>query len=253
MGSTLFYLGGSTKAVQHAAEILQSQGIAFTDDLEAEITDLLLDIPSFQKDLILRSGEPLSSVLGKLSPSLRIWGGKLRAVSSTYQTVDLLENPRYPAENGAITADCAIRLAGPKLQKCWGDCRVLVIGWGRIGKNLCRMLKRLGSSVTVCARKEPDRALLAAFGYQVLKPEDLRGDDFDLIFNTAPAPMMTEAQIGICPLAIDLAGCQGLQGKQVLSARGLPGIWAPETSGKLIARTILEQLGGGSGWISVLP
>ena len=41
-------------------------------------------------------------------------------------------------------------------------------------------------------------------------------------------------------LKIELASVSGMEGDDVIIARGLPGIWAPETSGRLIARTVLR-------------
>jgi hypothetical protein len=43
---------------------------------------------------------------------------------------------------------------------------------------------------------------------------------------------------------IELASSPGLEGDDVIEALGLPGKYAPETSGKLIARTILRLCAG---------
>jgi hypothetical protein len=48
-----------------------------------------------------------------------------------------------------------------------------------------------------------------------------------------------------CPgkaLKIDLASQPGIGGNDVIWARGLPGKNAPESSGKLIAQTVLRKL-----------
>ena len=243
MGSTTFYCGGTTDAIAYASEILEQDGILFGDSPGPEITDVLLDVPSFQKHGILRSGKNAEELFRHLGSNVRVWGGKLSSLEFPCRKIDLLEDSQYVAENAAITADCAIRLCGLKLDRTWSDCRVLVIGWGRIGKNLCTLLRDLGAQVTVCARKAPDRALLSAFGYQVTEPALLNGNGYQVIFNTAPAEMMTSEAIGDCPLPIDLASVPGLIGEQVIWARGLPGIYAPISSGKLIAHTILKYLG----------
>ena len=242
MGNLIFYQAGTTESCTAASKILTSKGISFSDHPAPEVTDLLLDIPSFTGPGILRSGEKLSTLLDTFSSQTpRIWGGNLP--SSTYGT-DLLQDPNYLAQNAAITADCALRLCAGSLKTTWYDTKVLVIGWGRIGKSLCQMLKARHADVWVCARKAPDRALLKALGYQVLEPEMLDGKGFHVIFNTAPAPVMDENALCNCPIPMDLASREGLQGASVIHARGLPGIHAPETSGKLIANTILSHLGG---------
>ena len=244
MGDPVFYRAGTTEACRLAAEKLKQKGIAFCEDFHEQITDLLLDVPSFSAPGILRSGEDASLLLQKLPDVTRIWGGKLRNFPFEGDSVDLLEDAGYIAQNAAITADCAIRLCSLSLKTTWSDTSALVIGWGRIGKQLCRTLRALGAHVTVCARKPSDRALLSAFGYHVTEPEHLDGTGFQVIFNTAPAEMMQEEELSHCPIPVDLASCPGLKGKNVLWARGLPGIYAPETSGKLIAHTIWQKLGG---------
>ena len=241
MGPDTLYCAGQNEASRAAAEILNANGIGIADTPGPNVTDVLLDIPSFDSQGLLAGGLPPRQLWQLLCPGVRIWGGRLTGIPEVFPAVDLLEDPGYLAENAAITADCAIKLAGPKLKCVWKGCRVLVIGWGRIGKHLCRMLRALGAEVTVCARKAPDRALASAFGYQVLSPEALSGDAYQVIFNTAPAPIMEGADLKGCPLPIDLASSPGLRGIHVIWARGLPRIYAPQSSGQLIAATILRK------------
>ena len=67
-------------------------------------------------------------------------------------------------------------------------------------------------------------------------------DITSLVFNTAPSLLLSREMTARCPdcLLIDLASQPGMQGDDVLWARGLPGKMAPESSGKLIAETILR-------------
>lgn len=156
--------------------------------------------------------------------------------------MDLLKDEGYLAENAAITADCALRLAGPLLQTTYRACPVLILGWGRIGKCLGQMLKALGAEVTVAARKEADRAMLRALGYRAVDFSQVPGllPEVGLLYNTVPAKVM-ECDETRC-IKIDLASVPGLWGGDVIYARGLPGIHAPEAAGALIAKTILKNL-----------
>jgi len=116
----------------------------------------------------------------------------------------------------------------------------LVVGWGRIGKCLAQLLRQLGSIVTVSARKPSDRAILEALGYRTIRPEDIQPNNFKLIYNTAPTMLLPNC-VGNA-LKIDLASQPGISGSDVLWARGLPGKDAPESSGILIANTIIDIL-----------
>ena len=128
-------------------------------------------------------------------------------------------------------------------------CQVLVIGWGRIGKCLAVLLKKLGAQVLVAARKETDRAMLDALGYDAVDPLLLPTvlPRCRVIFNTAPFMVLPEALMQHCNpkcLKIDLASVRGIEGEDVLWARGLPGKDVPETSGALIARTVIRMIEG---------
>jgi dipicolinate synthase subunit A len=159
--------------------------------------------------------------------------------------IDLLQDARYLAENAAITADCAIRLAGQGLKTVFRGLPVLVIGWGRIGKCLAAQLKCTGADVTVAARKEADRGMLASLGYHAIPTEalELYLPRYRILFNTVPCEVIDETQAQRCRrdcLKIDLASVCGIAGDGVLWARGLPGKMAPEAAGRLIGSAALR-------------
>ena len=85
-------------------------------------------------------------------------------------------------------------------------------------------------------------AIAAAFGWNAVDipkiPEILPG--IRLIYNTVPAPILDASLLDKfrnC-VKIDLASSPGLDGYDVVYARGLPGQYAPASSGRLIAETI---------------
>lgn len=242
MGRTKFYCAGITEAATQAAILLRKQGISFGQIPSADITDVLLDVPSYSKTGMLRNGDDPEILFSRLSPGIRVWGGNLLPGSGMIP-FDLLKDHTYLAENAAITADCTLKIAAPLLQTTWNLTHVLIIGWGRIGKHLCKLLKPLGADITVCARKASDRALIKAFGYHPQTPSALLAQTafFELIINTAPAVILgPDTEIKPDCVAIDLASTQGLTLPHVIWARGLPGKLAPKASGALIAQSILR-------------
>ena len=124
------------------------------------------------------------------------------------------------------------------------DCPVLVVGWGRIGKVLTSLLVRLGAHVTVATRDIRSVASLAMLGIGAVLTDKICPKKYRLIINTAPAPVLSKEALALCTDAvkIDLASVKGLAGDDVVWARGLPGLHAPESSGKLIARYALDYL-----------
>ena len=154
--------------------------------------------------------------------------------------MDLLEDPFYLARNANITAHCTLELALAKLPITLEKCPVLIVGWGRIGKCLAKLLHSMGACVTVAARKESRRVMIEALGYKSCSMDAIRCQDFRLIINTVPA--MVLPTVPGTALKIDLASTPGMDGKDIMQAKGLPGLLAPESSGGLIARTITQWI-----------
>jgi dipicolinate synthase subunit A len=100
--------------------------------------------------------------------------------------MDLLKDPHYLAKNAAITAECALKVAAPYLKTTFSESPTLILGWGRIGKCLARLLSARNCPVSVAARKESDRAMLEAFGSMVRgEIENPFGCDYELeLFRT---------------------------------------------------------------------
>ncbi len=238
----IFYAAGRSEALVHAIGLLYNAGIEFLPCPDRQVTHLLLPVPSFDGDGYIKGGVSLEALLWQLPEDVTVIGGGLsRPELDGYATIDLLEDAGYVSENAAITACCALRLAAAQLPVIWRACPVLVVGWGRIGKCLARQLYQLGAQVTVAARKEQDRAMLRAFGYEALDLKDMDPRQYRVIFNTVPAMVLPDCAGKA--LKIDLASVTGIGGEDVIVARGLPGKDAPESSGALIARTVLRKIG----------
>ena len=79
-----------------------------------------------------------------------------------------------------------------------------------------------------------------ALGYRCCDTQHICAEKFRLVINTVPAPVLPNATG--TGLKIDLASVQGMTGRNVLWARGLPGLLAPESSGALIAQMILQWI-----------
>lgn len=250
MNGIILYPAGNTPALMHACRNLSERGIEIVDAPAPDVTHLLLPVPSFEADGRIKGGGILEHILTDLPEHVCVIGGNLsHPALRNYAIIDLLQDPLYVAENAAITADCAIRIAGSNLPVIFKSCPVLVLGWGRIGKCLTAQLKAMGADVTVAARKEPDRAMLRALGYGAVSCEGLNRclARYRVIFNTVPAPILSESQLKYCRpdcLKIDLASQKGIAGSDVIWARGLPNQDTPESSGWLIAKSIVRKLAG---------
>ena len=239
MNDHIFYTAGNTDALLYAAARLKEHGFQFASEPDKTVTHLLLDVP-------LRDDSQLAAILPHLSEDVTICGGNLQHPALVhYKTADLLKDPFYLAENAQITAHCAVKRATQLLPVILRNCHILVIGWGRIGKCLAALLQSMGAIVTVAARNPADRAIVLALGYDACDIADLSYSllRYRVIFNTVPAAVLSEDAMDFCApdcLKIDLASTQGMVAADVIHAKGLPGKDAPESSGQLIAQTILR-------------
>lgn len=245
MERCLLYPIGCSDSCHYAAILLEKAGFSLTDHPSPDITHLLLDIPSFDPNGCLRDGTDLQELLRRVPKTITLIGGNLdQEYLDGYRKIDLLKDPHYLAKNAAITAECALQICTPHLKATLSDSPVLILGWGRIGKCLAKLLSSMGCPVTVAARKESDRAMLEALGYRAVDFSQITEtlQQCKVLFNTVPdLPLHSDVpDLWKNGTAIDLASYPGMKGKSVIPARGLPGKYAPESSGMLIAQAILR-------------
>ena len=204
---------------------------------------------------------PVEAVIRSMRPGQLLCAGKLppQAVTLARQQEvrvhDYFAREELAVKNAVPTAEGAIQIAMEELPTTMFGARVLVIGFGRIGKLLAHRLKGMGAKVTVSARNYRDLAWIEAYGYCGEHTDQLQGwlCNYDLIINTVPAPVLSEALLeDVSPdcLIIDLASRPGgvdfesaaALGLKVIWALSLPGKVAPVTSGKIIRDTIYHIL-----------
>ena len=213
------YIVPGNSATEQAGQFLQEAGVTVAGHLCPKATHWLLPVPT--------------KIQVTAPPGVTIIGGNLAGPG-----IDLLKDPFYLAENAAITARCAMKLIGKDLQ----NLPVLVLGWGRIGKCLGKFLADAGAEVTIAARKEGDVAMVRALGYREIFLHEVPPllTRFDAVLNTIPAMVLSTSDCRKDCVLLELASQPGMAGGNIMDGRGLPGKYAPEESGRLIARTILR-------------
>ena len=230
MSEQVFYCAGQTEALAYSVKRLQQNNIRFTNSPDKTVTHLLLDVPC-------KNIEQLPQLLSALPKAVTVIGGNLPAGCNG---IDLLQDSYYLAENANITAHCAVKLALHLLPVTLDRCPVLILGWGRIGKCLAKLLRQMGAAVTVAVRKETDRAMLSALGYNSLDISQIYTCTPRVVFNTVPSPIADSGDFPPDCLKLELASFTGITGSDVVDARRLPGRYAPVSSGELIAQSILR-------------
>jgi len=161
--------------------------------------------------------------------------------------------------NAIPTAEGAIQIALEQLPVTLHGARVLLIGFGRLGRALVPRLQGLGAKVWVAARSYAQRALAESMGAGTEGLDRLPDwlCAYDLVINTVPALMLGMEELSALKegaLVIDLASRPGgvdrsaaeTLGVKVIHALSLPGKVAPVTAGHYIRDTVyhmMEELG----------
>lgn len=222
-------------------------------------TEELINAPFAQEP------QQLGNVLDKLHPGQVVCGGMLSqhvrdaASMRGLRLFDYYEREECKIANAVPTAEGAIQVAMENMPSTLHGSRVLVIGFGRVGKLCAHRMQQLGARVTVAARRCEDWAWAQAYGYETEDSGRLLYwlGGYDLIVNTVPAMMLDRAHLERVQegaVVIDLASSPGgvddraakALGVQAMSLPGIPGRTAPVTAAKAIRDAIyniLHELG----------
>lgn len=204
---------------------------------------------------------PIHTVLDALHPQQIICAGRVstavkrQAERRGLTLLDYFAREELAIKNAVPTAEGAIQIAMQELPTTLFGTRVLVIGYGRLGKLTAHRLKGLGARVTVSARNYADLAWIEAYGYWSEHTDQLDGwlGGYQLVINTVPALVLDAVRLrdlDTGALVIDLASLPGgvdmraatELGVKVIRALSLPGKVAPVTSGGIIRDTIYHML-----------
>lgn len=163
---------------------------------------------------------------GKL-PSLINYTDKSKKI----EFCNYFEREDFQIKNAVPTAEGAIQVAMKETFRTIWKSKVLVIGFGRIGKILSKRLRDMGADVTVSARSFSDRAYVESVGYKSISTNVLEDyiEEFDIIFNTVPALLITQSVLDLVSdnsLIIDLASKPGGMDFDYAKNHGKRFVWA---------------------------
>ena len=177
-------------------------------------------------------------IIKNAKPDARIFGGgKLDFNNYT----DYLARDGYAIKNAVLTAEGAIAYTLENTGFSLWESKILIVGYGRLGKALADRIKGFCPHLTVSARSERDFATLDMLGISHIKTgEKLKCGQFDIIFNTVDIKLDCPDNV----LFIDLSSSGGIMEQKdgiiYKKLPGIPGKTAPVTAGKIIAETVIS-------------
>ncbi|MGN1001340.1 MAG: dipicolinate synthase subunit DpsA [Oscillospiraceae bacterium] len=190
------------------------------------------------------SGTPV--LAGQAGPGLRDF-----CAQRGLRLYDYFLREDMAVKNAALTAEGAIDVMLRSCTSALAGSRVLLCGFGRVGRLLALKLKALGAEVTVAARSPADLAWAEVLGCRTA-PLGQRVGPLNFVVNTIPQPLFGERELDIFgdahllelaspPYGFDLDAATAL-GKPIILAPGLPAATAPESAARVIRDTIYRIL-----------
>ena len=160
-------------------------------------------------------------------------------------------------KNALPSAEGSLMIAMEHTDITVSGMRALVCGYGRIGKILADILRKLDAKVTVAARRDEVLCEIEMSGFESVKIDGgdalSKAAECDVIFNTVPYVIFTERvmkNIRSSPLYIEIASSPGGidsssardSGIDIIYAPSLPGRYSPRSAGDYVLETISEIL-----------
>jgi dipicolinate synthase subunit A len=221
-------------------------------------TDSEGNIKSLDQDITLRLSPEIAAnipegvllIIGFARDFVKEWALKYK-----WNMIEIAEMDTVAVMNSIPSAEGALQWAMEKLPITIHDSDSFVLGFGRMGKTLARMLHGIGAKITVVARKRSALSRAFEMGYGCLHISQLsqRISEADVIFNTIPAMILNEKLLSYLDkdtLIIDIASSPGgtdfaaakRLGIQAILTPSLPGLVAPKTGGKILAQVIPQLI-----------
>ncbi len=157
--------------------------------------------------------------------------------------------------NAVSTIEGAIEICMRETDSTVFGSRVLIVGYGRLGKVAAEKFAALGGKVTVSARRQSDLAWINIGGYQRIETADVYKHigRFDIVINTVPSLVIGKKELDSTDkncLIVDLASLPGgidfdyakKKNLKTVHALSLPGKTSPKSAGKAVYDTVINML-----------
>lgn len=203
----------------------------------------------------------LNEHLAALPPDCIVYTGMAKSylrslcVGHSLKLIELLARDDVAIYNSIPTAEGALVMAIQNTDFTIHGSTSMVLGMGRTGFTMARVLQGLGATVRVGVRKQEQYARAEEMGWKPFMTGELLDhvDDVDLIFNTIPSMILTAQILSRLPwqcVIIDLASAPGgcdfryaeKRGIKAMLAPGLPGLVAPRSAGMIMANALLQSI-----------
>ncbi len=256
-----FQIIKSDKRFEFLNDIFMNNGIGSSliekvDDISCK--NLILPIPVTRDGVKISGTEiKIKDLTSHIQENSTIFCGKKELLNSeitkfkNIKILDYSDNELFLLKNAELTSYGILKILFEQSKKAPNKLKILISGFGRIGKILSQMLLNLNIQVHVLGHNLKDKFWIKKIGAKELKSlENLR---FDFIINTAPSMIFSEDIIKNIKFetsfievasknGIDKNACKKFEIKYQLSL-GIPGKYFPKESAEVIKESIFNLIG----------
>ncbi len=178
--------------------------------------------------------------------------GEARALANSRDITlySFLDNEKFQAINSRLTAEGALMILLEHTIKGLDDLNTLILGFGRTGAALARVLSKLDVTFDICSNSSIRPA--HAFARHILPLKEFDFTPYDVIINTVPSPLVSDKEVMTIKkgaLYIDLASHSAINldyarylGVNADVYPALPAKCSPYSAAKAMADVILEVI-----------
>lgn len=189
------------------------------------------------EDLFMKLGKGKRLLLGAINNN-----SKNLAKEYGIEYEDYCDDESYQIFNAIPTAEGALSIIISETRETVFGARILVLGYGRVGKLVSEYLKALGAKVYVEARSDSDLTWIVSRGMNGVPNDKLSRylGDMDVIVNTVPAMMLDGRMLDLVDsnaFILDLASTPGGVDFTYAAERGIKTIHALGIPGKVACKS----------------
>ncbi|MCM1306236.1 MAG: hypothetical protein NC037_01615 [Bacteroides sp.] len=115
------------------------------------------------------------------------------AESRNIKLYNIMKDEKFQAVNSRLTAEGALMVMIEHSVKSISDCNVLVLGFGRMGAAVAKLLSLLNVSLDIATTSSLRPAY--AFANNVVPMRDFDFSKYDIIVNTVPLAVVNDAEL----------------------------------------------------------
>ncbi len=260
MKAESFLIYGSDKKMISCCQRLCNRGFV-ADIIDSEqFTDIcrynniILPLPTIANSKINGTDTSLSDLIRLLNSEQKVFCGNLDL--SIYKNFySYYYNESFLINNSRLTAQGVLKIITANVEEDFKRLKVAVIGYGRCGKAVCKLLKNCGMKVTSISRRKETMTLAEDDGVFADEINNLNRTimDYDIIINTVPVNIVDRdsvsklsqkniyIEIASKPYGFDISEYDVFNFKYILG-ESLPGRFTPISAGYNIADTVLDIL-----------